>query len=218
MLFRRESPPKLGSEPGVLEGVFMAVVCFRGLRTSQFEIFNVYAAPSSILSRPLSSSPPQTRPLRNPVSGGRHSFHPSAHARCGGHPHTPGRGATRLCAPQYSKPVHGSTGSRRTSLRLCKGLADGGKDRKGEEAGASSSMTIIRHCILKDPKALGKGQVSVVTERGCHKLPRARLRWRTPPADGRERLPVSSWPPPPPRLPPSPPPSGPCVASHGKRH
>ena len=35
----------------------MAVVCFLGLRTSQFEIINVYAAPSSILSRPLSSSP-----------------------------------------------------------------------------------------------------------------------------------------------------------------
>ncbi len=45
MLVRRESSPKSGSETGVLEGVFMAVVCFLGLRTSQFEIINVYAAP-----------------------------------------------------------------------------------------------------------------------------------------------------------------------------
>ena len=58
MLVRRGSSRKSGGEPGVLEGVFMAVVCFLGLRTSQFEIFNVHSGVRAPALRP----PPQSSP------------------------------------------------------------------------------------------------------------------------------------------------------------
>ena len=41
MLARRESSPKSRGETGVLEGTFMAVACFLGLRTSPFENFSL---------------------------------------------------------------------------------------------------------------------------------------------------------------------------------
>ena len=41
MLARRESSPKSRGEAGVLEGIFIAVACFLGLRTSPFEKFSL---------------------------------------------------------------------------------------------------------------------------------------------------------------------------------
>ncbi len=100
---------------------------------------------------------PSAGPLRNPIFWRAQLFPPTRPSCCGGHPHAPGRGASPLCAPPYSKAGPCSDRPATNRLKLCKDLVCGRELERGSaRLGAAT-----------------------------HLPPRVAQRRATPPADGR---------------------------------